>query len=860
MTQGQSQNLGQVAGIWISSYAPENIKLIWYDTTEQIHKVYNAADGEWKSLNPQIVTNSNISALRAIALATGLTVGKFYYLTDVGTLAIAITTTKIWYVDSHSNYIVNDLSASIQAYVNSTNLLIDGTTGVWSGGQLKFDFNIISSGSNLQSNNDFVVMRRQNGTTWTWIKTKISDIISAVSGNSITWYNGLYFNFNSAINGIKNRAGGIVGYDAYIDNNNSISQSIAACATDRDEFLGLSKDYTDQETAAEKIYDKAHSEAWTVLVSPPNIPSQTAKLEDILQILVSWANVLQNSDKIKIGSGFSPNGRSGNVNYSDTVRAAIEKLVYKLNYQQKVDGINLPNDFNINGRSGNYLVSDSLNVLLEKIIYHIKDVVCDVRDYETAGAILPQNKIYVYGVYQLECRCFREGNDELPTIVFAYYRSSDSGDSFPYPYKFIVFRMPDESNDYVYSNSYYWSDAPTKYKKLYLQSDADYIKMPSDFVIGGISGDFIATDTLDVFIEKLIYKTHQHNSSDNVSLPSDWSGNTYSGTPQNRDSLSVAIGKLVNICFNLASSNNVKLPDDFDPLDYSGILPTVNDTLTTAIGKICCILNDPILSDKIVLPSNFNTNGRSGNFVTTDSLTYVLEKLIYQLQRKLSTETNGSVSGTITANGFIVQGSAVAGLLKSNGQIDTNTYATVSQLDGYISKAGGGSITNGTFSVSAGTQGDSYFSVDLSGIEMQYGRGLCVLSINSGGVTVSGAGVSLSVRGTVYAADYQTSSDERLKEKVSDVTLTVEQIAAAPSIKYNWKNNANTSLHVGTIAQYWQEVLPEVVSKNNDGYLTLDYASASMVSVISMAKEVVVMKEEIKELKKIINEKFNGCL
>jgi hypothetical protein len=43
------------------------------------------------------------------------------------------------------------------------------------------------------------------------------------------------------------------------------------------------------------------------------------------------------------------------------------------------------------------------------------------------------------------------------------------------------------------------------------------------------------------------------------------------------------------------------------------------------------------------------------------------------------------------------------------------------------------------------------------------------------------------------------------------------------------------------------------VSENRDGTLSMNYVNASMVSVISMAKEIVRLKEEIEELKEAVN-------
>lgn len=101
---------------------------------------------------------------------------------------------------------------------------------------------------------------------------------------------------------------------------------------------------------------------------------------------------------------------------------------------------------------------------------------------------------------------------------------------------------------------------------------------------------------------------------------------------------------------------------------------------------------------------------------------------------------------------------------------------------------------------------------------------------------------------SVHATSFSQNSDIRLKENIQDFFISAETLAKMPSVLFNFKSNKDIR-QAGTIAQDWQEVLPEVVRENRDGTLSMNYANASMVSVISMAKEIVKLKEEIKELK-----------
>ena len=131
----------------------------------------------------------------------------------------------------------------------------------------------------------------------------------------------------------------------------------------------------------------------------------------------------------------------------------------------------------------------------------------------------------------------------------------------------------------------------------------------------------------------------------------------------------------------------------------------------------------------------------------------------------------------------------------------------------------------------------------------------CVTHISSkSGIQLSGGPVTVGDYGTttyygVTASSFNQRSDERFKIKVSDVFLTPEQISEAPAITYYWKSDdSSNTLRVGTTAQYWQNILPEVVSEDLDGSLGLNYSELSAISVISLAKEIVELKKRIEEL------------
>lgn len=130
-----------------------------------------------------------------------------------------------------------------------------------------------------------------------------------------------------------------------------------------------------------------------------------------------------------------------------------------------------------------------------------------------------------------------------------------------------------------------------------------------------------------------------------------------------------------------------------------------------------------------------------------------------------------------------------------------------------------------------------------------------IVSINLTNYMV-GIGVTpsykLHVDGTIYATGAVTAlSDARKKDVHGDAKIGVEQIAHAPAVQFLWKDKERRKdgQQVGTLAQYWQTVLPEVVS-DKGGELSMQYGVAALVSAIVTARKVVDHEQRITEIEK----------
>ena len=121
------------------------------------------------------------------------------------------------------------------------------------------------------------------------------------------------------------------------------------------------------------------------------------------------------------------------------------------------------------------------------------------------------------------------------------------------------------------------------------------------------------------------------------------------------------------------------------------------------------------------------------------------------------------------------------------------------------------------------------------------------------------SGWSIRISGNALFANVQSNgyvtalSDIRHKTIIKDTDIQVDEIAKMPAVVYRWDDGReDDSLHVGSIAQNWQSVLPEVVLRANDkeGTLSLQYGVAALVSSIVTARKVVEHEERIAELER----------
>ena len=104
---------------------------------------------------------------------------------------------------------------------------------------------------------------------------------------------------------------------------------------------------------------------------------------------------------------------------------------------------------------------------------------------------------------------------------------------------------------------------------------------------------------------------------------------------------------------------------------------------------------------------------------------------------------------------------------------------------------------------------------------------------------------NIAATGAVTALVLSSSSDIRLKNIRKDVCLSVEEIAKAPAVEFAWKDTGD--LAVGSIAQYWQPILPQAIHKR-DNYLSMQYDVIALLASIANARRILSIENQIREL------------
>lgn len=362
---GNTKNLGQVAGVHIGTTPPENTVLIWYDSTpsQKCHKVYDAARRVWVILDQKIISYITYSELVNIAKNVGLSIGKYYQITDkVNALAIAITTTKVQYNDAIGNILIDDLGTNIQYHVTSSNLSVDDVTGVFDETNKKLVFRFNETVPDFTAD-DYVLGKRQRNNVWSLAKYRLSSFLSKVTGNSITWNGGFYFNFGTTLRNYLDKKGGVVSKDTYDADIKVLATSIQNVGKANQEIIQNAKTNTENATTPEAIYNKTLPNTLEIGGETIDV-AKGDKLITIISKIQRYINRFKYATGISLSDKFTSLDKAGKVSNNDTVETAIAKL----QNQQSNLRFSLPQDWKPNTQTNqNAIAGEGYDSVFGKI-------------------------------------------------------------------------------------------------------------------------------------------------------------------------------------------------------------------------------------------------------------------------------------------------------------------------------------------------------------------------------------------------------------------------------------------------------------------------------------------------------------
>jgi hypothetical protein len=213
-----------------------------------------------------------------------------------------------------------------------------------------------------------------------------------------------------------------------------------------------------------------------------------------------------------------------------------------------------------------------------------------------------------------------------------------------------------------------------------------------------------------------------------------------------------------------------------------------------------------------------------------------------------------------------------------NGAFNMDHYTDLSQYDNYFALAANAGNENGgapLYLFNSSLTGTTNFGSNGSNPDMilyQSGR-TDLPTIGGAGLwnrwnlsvdgqfrfgTVSGSGVAV-YRNAVTGILSVTSSDERLKQNINQITGATEIINNLRGVYFNWKDNedfnsGDETRQIGMIAQEVEEFLPEAVALNgNKDYKTIRYSEMIGLLVNGIKEQNEIIKSLQSEIELIKN-------
>ena len=109
--------------------------------------------------------------------------------------------------------------------------------------------------------------------------------------------------------------------------------------------------------------------------------------------------------------------------------------------------------------------------------------------------------------------------------------------------------------------------------------------------------------------------------------------------------------------------------------------------------------------------------------------------------------------------------------------------------------------------------------------------------------------------GVKCATGFYETSDETLKEFKGEIPVDFEKLKQIPNQYFVWKADDEEKVHIGTSAQEIQKVYPELVSEDEKGELSVNYAKLSVIALRAidvLSDKCDTLEERLMKLENVI--------
>jgi hypothetical protein len=246
-----------------------------------------------------------------------------------------------------------------------------------------------------------------------------------------------------------------------------------------------------------------------------------------------------------------------------------------------------------------------------------------------------------------------------------------------------------------------------------------------------------------------------------------------------------------------------------------------------------------------LLPSQ---SGNSGRFLTTNGTS--------PSWANVPAPNNGTLTLAVSGTGLSGSASFTADQAGNSTFTVTSNATSANTASAIVARDGSGNFTAGTITAAlsgnattattatTATNADNVaIAADTTSTTSFF---VPYVSATTGNVAVRGTRLTVqpSTGNFTAVGTITANSDERLKTDWLNLPSDfIERLAGVKSGTYTRLDTG--ARQAGSSAQDWQKLLPEVISEDEEGTLSLGYGNAALVAVVELAKRVLELEQKL---------------